>query len=321
MDRFVALQLFNRIVELGSFTDAAEMMGIPRATATHAIKSLESRLGARLLDRTTRQVRPTLDGQAFYERSKHILAELEDAESSLSTHIAHPHGTLRLDLHGVHATRIIIPRITEFRERYPDIDLVISSGDRLVDLVKEGIDCVVRAGQPRDSSLVARKLADMPEIICASPEYLARHGTPAHPRDLEAHQGIRFFSRGNDSRYPFTVILDGKVQEFEASGWVSVSDAECYTSAALAGCGLIQVPRFRLEEHLEAGRLVQVLSHWPCPDLPVCALYPFHRQLSPRVRVFIDWVRELYEEKFGAPSGSYPDPAATMPPSGASDRP
>lgn len=311
MDRFVALQLFNRIVELGSFTDAAEMMGIPRATATHAIKNLESRLGARLLDRTTRQVRPTLDGQAFYERSKRILAELEDAESSLSTHIENPRGTLRLDLHGVHATRVVLPRIMEFRERYPDVDLVISSGDRLVDLVKEGIDCVVRAGQPRDSSLVARKLADMPEIICASPEYLARHGTPAHPRELEAHQGIGFFSRGNDSRYPFTVILDGKVQEFEASGWVSVSDAECYTSAALAGCGLIQVPRFRLEEHLKAGRLVQVLSDWPCPDLPVCALYPFHRQLSPRVRVFVNWVRELYEEKFGAPSGSYPDPAAT----------
>ncbi|CAM3720585.1 putative HTH-type transcriptional regulator YhjC [Pseudomonas reidholzensis] len=299
MDRFDALQLFTRIVELGSFTQAAGALNIPRATATHAIKALEQRLGARLLDRTTRQVTPTLDGQAFYARSKRVLAELEDAETCLSTQVANPHGTLRLDLHGVHATLIILPRIGEFRARYPQIEVVISSGDRLVDLVKEGIDCVVRAGQPRDSSLVVRRLADMPEIICASPDYLARHGTPSHPRELAHHQAVGFFARGNDSRYPFTVIVDGKVMEVEASGWISVSDAECYTSAALAGCGLIQVPRFRLEAHLQAGRLVQVLPEWTCPDLPVCALYPFHRQLSPRVRVFIDWARELYEEKFG----------------------
>src|SRR5690606_27459855 len=157
MDRFAALQLFTRIVELGSFTEAARALNIPRATATHAIKALETRLGARLLERTTRHVRPTLDGQAFYERSKRVLAELEDAEASLSTEAANPHGTLRLDLHGAHATLILLPRIAEFRERYPRIEISISSGDRLVDLVKEGIDCVVRAGEPRDSSLVSRK--------------------------------------------------------------------------------------------------------------------------------------------------------------------
>ncbi|MHC8944232.1 LysR family transcriptional regulator [Advenella incenata] len=300
MDRFDAMQLFIRIVELGSFTEAAGALNLPRATATHAIKQLEKRLGARLLDRTTRQVAPTLDGQAFYERSKRVLAELEDAETSLSTHVTDPHGTLRLDLHGAHATMIILPRIAQFRERYPNIDVVISSGDRLVHLVREGIDCVVRAGQPRDSSLVVRKLADMEQIICASPEYLSRYGTPVHPGELPQHQAIGFFSRGNDSRYPFSIMMDGQETQFEASGWMSVSDAECYTSAALAGCGLIQVPRFRLQAHLQAGRLVQVLADWPCPDLPVCALYPFHRQLSPRVRVFIDWARDLYSEKFGA---------------------
>lgn len=298
MDRFNSLRLFIRIVELGSFTEAASVLDIPRATATHAIKELEKRLGARLLDRSTRHVRTTLDGQAFYERSKRVLADLEDAETSLSTHVANPRGTLRLDLHGAHATMIILPHIGEFRQRYPQIEVVMSSGDRLVDLIKEGIDCVVRAGQPRDSSLVVRKLADMAEIICASPEYLAKHGTPTHPRELTEHQGVGFFSRGHNGRYPFKVIIDGEVKEFDASGWISVNDAECYTSAALAGCGLIQVPRFRLEDHLQAGRLVQVLPDWPCPELPVCALYPFHRQLSPRVRVFIDWAADLYAERF-----------------------
>lgn len=299
MDRFDALQLFTRIVELGSFTEAARALNIPRATATHAIKALETRLGARLLERTTRQVRTTLDGQAFYERSKRVLAELEDAETSLSTQISNPHGVLRLDLHGTHATLILLPRIAEFHQRYPRIELVVSSGDRLVDLVKEGIDCVVRAGEPRDSSLVARKLADVPEIICASPAYLARHGTPSHPQELSEHQAVMFFSRGNDSRYPFTVIMDGRVTEFPARGWISVSDAECYVSAALAGCGLIQVPRLHLEEHLQTGRLVQVLAEWQYPSLPISALYPFHRQLSPRVRVFIDWASSVYADRFG----------------------
>jgi DNA-binding transcriptional LysR family regulator len=298
MDRFNALQLFTRIVEMGSFTEAAEALGIPRATATHGIKELEKRLGARLLDRTTRTVQPTLDGLAFYERTKRVLAELEDAETSLSTHVAHPHGTLRLDLHGAHATSIILPKIGEFRDRYPDIDLVISSGDRLVDLIKEGIDCVIRAGHPADSSLVVRKLADMPEMICASPAYLARHGEPQHPCELPDHQGVRFFTRGYDKHYPFSVMVDGQITEYETRGWMTVSDADCYTAAALAGCGLIQVPRFRLEDRLQSGELVEVLKQWKCPDLPVSALYPSHRQLSPRVRVFVDWAVELYRERF-----------------------
>ncbi|SPR96794.1 LysR family transcriptional regulator [Cupriavidus taiwanensis] len=301
MDRFDALQLFTRIVELGSFTRAASALDMPRATATHAIKELEARVGARLLERTTRQVRPTLDGQAFYERGKRVLQALEDAETSLSTQVADPRGTLRLDLHGTHATLIILPRIGEFRARYPHIELVISSGDRLVDLIGEGIDCVVRAGRPRDSSLVARRLAEMPEVLCASPAYLAAHGTPRDPSQLGEHVGVGFFSRNHDHRYPFTLTVDGEVRAFRASGWISVSDAECYTSAALAGCGLIQVPRFRVEDHLRAGRLVPVLEAWPCPDLPVSALYPFHRQLAPRVRVFVDWVAGIYAERFGPP--------------------
>jgi len=252
MDRFDTLQLFTRIVEQGSFTRAAGALDIPRATATHAIKTLEERLGARLLERTTRQVRPTLDGQVFYERCKHILGDLEDAESSLSTTLANPRGILRLDLHGAHANLIILPRIQEFRRRYAQIELIISSGDRLVDLVGEGIDCVVRAGNPRDSSLVARRLALMPEVVCASPDYLKRHGCPAHPAELAGHQAVGFFSSNPNIRYPFSFLIDGEVAEFEVGGWISVNDAECYSTCALGGCGLIQVPRFRVEEHLAA---------------------------------------------------------------------
>lgn len=299
MDRLDAMRLFTRIVELGSFSRAADERGLPRATATYAIKAMEARLGARLLERTTRQVRPTLDGQAYYERCVHLLAELEDAESALGHSGANPRGTLRLDLHGAHATHIVLPRINEFRQRYPQIELKISSGDRLVDLVREGIDCVIRAGTPKDSSLVARRLAVMPEAICASPGYLARHGVPVHPDDLARHQAVGFFASGRDSTYPFELVVDGQLREYQLAGWLAVNDASSYLVAAQQGCGLVQLPRYRVQEHLDDGSLVEVLAGWHSPGLPVSAMYPYHRQLSPRVRVFVDWAALLYREKFG----------------------
>jgi DNA-binding transcriptional LysR family regulator len=293
------LQLFTRIVELGSFSRAAAALTIPRATATHAIKELEARLSTRLLDRTTRQVRPTLDGQAFYERCVHVLSELDDAESSLRNVVSNPRGTLRVDMSSIHAARIVLPRIDDFRNRYPGIDLMVSSGDRLIDLVREGVDCVIRAGVPKDSTLVARRLARMPQVICASPEYLAYFSTPQHPEELSAHQAVGFFSSGNTVDYGIDLIVDGELRTFSLGGWMATNDAENYGVCALRGCGLVQLPRYHVEDELRDGRLVEVLSKWASPDMPLSVLYPYHRQLSPRVRVFIDWLEILYEEKFG----------------------
>jgi DNA-binding transcriptional LysR family regulator len=304
MDRLDALQLFTRIVETGSFSKAADVLEIPRATATHAIKELETRLTTRLLERTTRQVRPTLDGQAFYERCVHLLSELDDAESALKNVASNPRGVLRVDLHGTHATHIVLPRIGEFRRRYPGIELVVSSGDRLIDLVREGADCVVRAGNPRDSALVARRLAMMPQVICASPEYLAHFGTPRHPDELSAHQAVRFFSSSGPSDHPFELLIDGQVRELTVRGWISVNYAESYVACALSGCGLIQLPRYHVERQLQDGQLVEVLGAWRSPELPLSAMYPQRRQLSPRVRVFVDWLVPLYEERFGKPPTS-----------------
>lgn len=300
MDRLDALQLFTRIVETGSFSRAADMLDIPRATATHAIKQLEARLGTTLLERSTRQVRATLDGQAFYERCVHVLSELDDAEASLQHVASNPRGVLRVDMHGTHATRIVLPRIDEFRSRYPGIDLVVSSGDRLVDLVREGVDCVIRGGNPRDSTLVARRLAMIPQVMCASPEYLAYFGVPRHPDELPSHQAVRFFSSTGGVDYPFEFMIDGELRKYEIGGWMAVNDAENNVVCALRGCGLIQIPRFHIEDELRDGRLVEVLSEWASPALPITALYPYRRQVSPRVRVFVDWLRVLYEEKFGS---------------------
>jgi DNA-binding transcriptional LysR family regulator len=318
MDRFDTLQLFTRIVELNSFSRAADLLAIPRATATRAIKALEARLGTRLIERSTRHVRPTMDGQAFYERCVHVLSELDDAESALRHVAANPRGVLRVDMNGAHATRVVLPRIDEFHRRYPDIEVVISSGDRLVDLVREGVDCVIRGGAPRDSTLVARRLALMPQVVCASPDYLARFGAPKRPAELGAHQAVKFFASSGGVEYPFALVVDGEVREYEVGGWLSVNDSENYVAGALRGGGLIQLPRFHVEDELRDGRLVEVLAGWASPALPLSALYPYRRQLSPRVRIFVDWIVQLYEGKFGpAPSRAGGAGASLTPPAPA----
>jgi DNA-binding transcriptional LysR family regulator len=299
MDHLDALHLFTRIVEQRSFGRAADQLDVPRATATHAIKQLEARLGTRLLERSTRHVRPTPDGEAFYERCVHVLSELDDAEASLRHAASNPRGVLRVDMHGTHATGIVLPRIREFRERYPNIDIVISSEDRLVDLVREGIDCAIRGGTVRDSSLVARRLAVIPEVTCASPDYLARFGTPQHPSELAAHQAVQFFNSSGGRAYPFEFTIDGKIREVELKGWLTVNYAESYVVAARNGCGLIQLPRYHVEDDLRSGHLIEVLADFSGPGFPITALYPHRRQLSPRVRIFLDWVGQLYEEAFG----------------------
>lgn len=317
MDRFDTLQLFVRIVEQASFTKGANMVDIPRATATYAIKALEERLGTRLLERTTRHVRPTIDGQAFYERCVRILNEIDDAESTFVHQSSHPRGVLRLDLHGTHAAHIVLPRIDDFRARYPDIELIVNSGDRLVDLVREGVDCVIRGGRPRDSSLIARPLAIMPQVICASPAYLAKAGIPATPEALGTHEVVGFFSPTSEASYPLELRIDGKIVEYKLPNWISVSDAENYVVCGLRGAGLIQVPRYHIEADLAAGRLVAVLEAWESPGMPINILYPQHRQLAPRVRAFVDWATELYAATFGtltARSASAPHPPPTSAP-------
>ncbi|WP_336707126.1 MULTISPECIES: LysR family transcriptional regulator [unclassified Cedecea] len=298
MDKFDTLQLFTRIVELGSFSQAADQLGIPRATASNAIKELESQLGCRLLERTTRHVRASQDGKAYYQRCVYILAELNDAEAALRPVVARPRGILRIDLQGTHASHIVLPRLDEFHRRYPDIELIISSGDRLVDLIREGIDCVVRAGKLQDSSLVARHLADLPQVVCASPDYLAAFGVPAHPDDLDQHQCVNFFSTTGGLNYPFEFIIDNERRAYSPKGWVTVNEAENYVICALRGCGLVQLPRYHVEQPLSEGRLIEVMPDWQSPAIAVSAVYTQNRQLSPRVRVFIDWLKEIYSSRF-----------------------
>lgn len=294
MDRFQEMTIFVRVVDRRSFTRAAEDLQLPRATVTNAIKRLEQRLGTRLLERTTRVVAPTLDGEAFHERCVRLLADLAEIEGSFSHTV--PAGLLRVNLQPTLAGHFVAPALPAFLERYPGIELQISEGDRLVDLVREGVDCVLRAGKLQDSSMVAQQVAQLEQVTCASPGYLDRHGRPRSLDDLAGHRAVNFISSATARPYPFEFTVDGEVVRTTLKATVSVTGSEMYTRAALAGLGLVQVPRYRIRAELAAGLLEDVMAGMPPPRMPVSVMYPQKRQLSPRVRVFAEWLKQVFAE-------------------------
>ena len=292
MDRFDAMRVFCRVVERRSFTLAAEDTGLPRSTVTDAIKQLETRLGVRLLQRTTRHVSPTLDGEAYYQRCLRILSDIEDAEGAFAG--AKPKGVLRVDVHGTLARHFVLPNLPSFLETYPDIELQITEGDRFVDLIREGIDCVLRVGALQDSDMIGRRVAMLEEVTLAAPAYVERFGMPAHPEKLDGHRMIGFRSSATGGLLPLEFQIDGAVREITLPATISVNAAESYFAAAKLGLGLIQVPRYHAEEALRSGELLHVLEDYPPTRTPVSMLYPRSRQLSPRVRVFIDWLVKVF---------------------------
>lgn len=288
LDRFETMRLFVRIVERRSFTLAATDLGLPRSTATQAIKRLETRLGVRLLQRTTRQVSPTLDGEAYYRRCVAILADIEDAEAAFGE--ARPSGLLRVDMHGTLARTFVLPSLPDFLARYPALRIHLGEGDRWVDLVREGVDCVLRVGELSDSTMVGRRIALLEEVTCASPAYLERHGTPTSLDELEGHVAIGFLSTATGSTLPLEFVDGDDVRHVSLPSVVTVTGAETNLAIARLGLGLVQVPRYHVAEDLASGVLVEVLPEYPPTPSPVSLLYPHNRQLSPRVRVFIDWL-------------------------------
>lgn len=290
MDRLDVMRLFGRIVERQSFTLAAQDLDWPRSTATQVIQELEKRLGVRLLQRTTRHVKATLDGEAYYRRCVAILAEVEDAEAAFSD--AKPRGLLRVDVHGTLTRHFVLPALPAFLAKYPDLQLHLGEGDRLVDLVREGIDCVLRVGDLQDSAMIGRRVALLEEVTCASPAYVARYGNPASIGDLTGHVSIGFISSASGMALPLEFIVNGDLRHVALPSTVTVTSAETYVAAARLGLGLIQVPRYHVRDDLAAGTLVSILPDAPPSPTPVSLLYPHSRQLSPRVRAFIDWVTQ-----------------------------
>lgn len=287
MDRLDTMRAFVRVVERRSFVQAAQDLVLPRSRVSEAVQQLERRLGVRLLVRTTRKVMPTLEGEDYYRRALQILAAIEEADSAVTDIV--PAGPLRIDVHGTFARRFLLPGLPAFLERYPEIQMHIGEGDRLVDLIGEGIDCVIRVGNPADSGLLARKLGMLAEGTFASPAYLERYGIPGSPDELEGHRMIGFVSSSTRALIPLEFQVDGAVRMVTVRAAATVSAASTNAFLAKLGLGLIQVPRYRVAHELETGELVEILSAWPPTPSPVYLLYPEGRQLSPRVRLFIDW--------------------------------
>lgn len=288
MDRFDEMRVFARVVETRSFRRSAESLGLPPSTVSDVIKRLEARLQVRLLDRTTRVVAPTLDGEAWYRRCLDIIGRVEDAEAAFSGVTAK--GRLRVDVHGTLARHFLLPGLPAFLAAHPDLDLVLSEGDRLVDLIREGVDCVVRVTEPDDSDLIQRRLSQLPEAVVAAPEYLRRHGVPQTPDDLEGHRCIAFLSSKTGAPLDLAFTVNGRAIERAVPSALITTGAETMVEAARCGLGLIQVPRYHLAGDLAAGRLVEILAEYAPDPSPVMALYPRDRQLSPRLRVFLDWL-------------------------------
>jgi DNA-binding transcriptional LysR family regulator len=298
MDRFSSLELFVRIVDRGSFSAAAADLGVSRPVATATIKALERRLGTRLLQRSTRHVQPTVEGGNYYRRCVAILADIEDADRLASGAVA---GLLRVDVVGNLARTMLMPALPIFLAQHPGLTVHLGEGERFVDLVREGVDCVVRAGLFADSDMVVRRLGVMEEITCASPHYLAEHGIPVSPDRLHGHVMVGFVSSQTNRPLPLEFTIDGRKIEVILPARLLVGSADTSAAAARLGLGLVQAPRHRFENDLASGALVEVLQQFLPTPTPVSVLYPSNRQLSSRVRVFVDWLINVLGPKLVTP--------------------
>ncbi|RCW68185.1 LysR family transcriptional regulator [Pseudorhodoferax soli] len=295
MDRLDHLRIFLRIAQCSSFTQAADQLGLPRASVSGALQQLEARLGTRLLHRTTRRVRLTPDGESLLERARSLVHGMEVLEQQFSAAGQGMQGRLRVDVPSRIAHHLLAPALPEFLARHPGIVLELGSNDRTVDLAQEGVDCALRVGALAPSGLVARPLGTFSLINCASPDYLQRHGAPANVADLQAHghRQVNYAPSAGGRYAPWEWVEDGQLRTMVLAGYVAASNVETYIACAVSGMGLIQVPAFDVQEQLLAGTLVDVMPLHRAPPMPVHLVYPHRRHLAQRVQAFGDWIETM----------------------------
>ena len=295
MDRFDAMQAFARVVETGSFTKAAATLHMSKTSVTQLVQQLEARLRVRLLHRTTRKVNVTADGAAYYERVLRVLADVDDAETSLSGAAQSPRGRLRVDMPSPLARLIVVPALPGFHARYPEIQLDLGVSDRMVDIIGENVDCVVRGGRLTDESLMHRHIADLPLGVYAAPGYLALAGVPAHPRELQdTHQRIVGFHWARHGK-PAAYAMRRGEESLEVRGRhaLSVDDGNAYLAAGLAGLGVLWLPEYMARAARQSGELVPLFEDWQLEPMPLYLAFAPHRHVSAKLRVFIDWMVAL----------------------------
>ncbi|WP_339515761.1 LysR family transcriptional regulator [Pseudomonas sp. RL_15y_Pfl2_60] len=298
MDRFDAMQAFARVVETGSFTKAAETLHMSKTTVTQLVQQLEARLRVKLLNRTTRKVALTADGAVFYERVVKLLNDMDDAETSLSAAASLPRGRLRVDVPSPFARMILIPALPAFHAQYPDIQIDMGVSDRIVDILGEHVDCVVRGGEITDQSLIARRIGDLQLGIYAAPSYLQRLGTPTHPRELEdsAHRTVGFIWARTGKALSYSLTRGDEHQHVQGRHVLAVDDGNAYLAAGLAGLGVLWLPDYMAKAHAASGELVRLFQDWQLEPMPMYVAFPPNRHISIKLRVFIDWVAGLMEQ-------------------------
>lgn len=293
MDKIQAMQLFIRVAELESFSRAADSMGLPKGSVSRQIQALENGLGTQLLHRTTRRVSLTQDGMVYYERAKDLLANMDELDGLFLHDPTSVSGRIRVDMPTGVARNLVIPRLPHFLQQYPGIELELSSSDRLVDVVREGFDCVVRVGILKDSGLIARPLGRLSVINCASPDYLSRFGYPDGLDDLSSHAVVHYATHLGTRPQGFEYYDGESTQWIKTGGVVTVNSTETYHASALAGLGIIQVPRVGVRDALRAKKLLEILPQYRARPMPVSLIYPHRRNLSRRVHLFMAWLTDI----------------------------
>ena len=298
MDRFDAMRAFARVVEAGSFTKAAQTLHMSKTTVTQLIQQLESRLRVRLLHRTTRKLGVTPDGAVYYERVIRLLADMEDAENSLSSAAMTPRGRLRVDVPSPLARLILVPALPAFHARYPDIQIDMGVSDRVVDLIGENVDCVLRGGQITDQSLIARHVGDLQIGVYVAPSYVERLGAPAHPRELQNtdHCIVGFLSSRTSKIDPLVLCSENERIEITGNYVLAVDDGNAYLEAGLVGLGVIALPNYMAAAHQAVGALIPLFTQWRISPMPLYLAFPPNRHVNAKLRVFIDWIVELMEQ-------------------------
>lgn len=295
MDRFDAMQAFARVVETGSFTKAAETLHMSKTSVTQLVQQLEARLRVKLLNRTTRKVNVTADGAVYYARVVRLLADLDDAETSLPGASVVPRGQLRVDVPSPLARMILVPALPEFYARYPEIQIDMGVSDRMVDLIGEKVDCVIRGGELTDQSLMARRVGDLKLGVYAAPGYLQRLGTPVHPQELEDsdHRVIGFLWARTGKALPYALRRNDESVHILGRYVLAVDDGNAYLEAGLAGLGVLWLPDYMAKAHLARGELVELFEDWRLDPMPLYVAFAPNRHVSVKLRVFIEWVAEL----------------------------
>ena len=295
MDQLLAIRTFVRIAEAGTFAKAANSLDLPRSTASKLIADLEDQLGTKLIQRTTRTVIVTPEGAAYYERAIKLIGELEDMDGAVSNTRAQLRGRLRIDIGSSLANLILIPALPDFRSRYPEVEVHVGVSDRPVDLISEGVDCVIRGGELSDTSLIARRICELDYVTCAARSYIDVHGMPTSPSQLEyGHHVTSYFSSLTGKTFPLYFHRGDEIIEINMRSMAAVNESTAHLSSLLAGLGVGQTFRFVAQPHIDSGRLVPVLSDWSRPGHMLHIIYAPNRHLNARLRAFVDWVAQVF---------------------------